>query len=124
MNETRMLVVTSLLSIVLLSLPVVDDIARGFDVPGLWNFIGIAVLVVVLYGTLLLPERLPGIITILLGSLFAVGMPVLHLRSPRIAETATSEGGFFFIWTLWALGILGMFGIALCIRAIVRWRRT
>ncbi len=119
-NEGRILTITSLLSILLLSLHVVDDIVRGFDPPGLANFVGIAILVVLLYGTLILRERIPGIVIMLVGSVFAAAMPAIHLRSPRIAETAASDWGYFFIWTLWALGVTGFFGIILCIRSLVR----
>ena len=39
--------------------------------------------------------------------LFAAAMPVLHMRGVHYAEIARSTGGFFFVWTLWALGGLG-----------------
>ena len=43
----------------------------------------------------------------LLVGLFAAAMPVLHMRGVRYSEIARSAGGFFFVWTLWALGGLG-----------------
>jgi hypothetical protein len=43
----------------------------------------------------------------LLVGLFAAGMPVIHMRGAHYGEIAKSIGGFFFVWTLWALGALG-----------------
>ncbi|MEO8574732.1 MAG: hypothetical protein ABI481_12245 [Pyrinomonadaceae bacterium] len=65
------LAVASLVSILLLTLHLADDMVRGFSEPGLDNMIGVAILVVYLYGTLMLPERLSGYIIIFVGSLHA-----------------------------------------------------
>ena len=124
MNKTILLTVATLLSIVLLVLHVVDDIVRGFDSAGLQNMIGIAVTAVLLYGTLVLRDRLAGLIMMLLVYIFAAGMPIIHLRSARINEIAQSSGGFFFIATLWMLGVVGIFGIILAIQLIWERRRA
>ena len=122
MEKIRLLVVTALLSIFLLILHVVDDIVRGFDLAGLQNMIGIVVTAVLLYGTLVLRDRLAGLIMMLLISIFASGMPVIHLRSARINEIAQANGGYFFITTLWVLGVIGIFGIILSVQLI--WERS
>lgn len=122
MNKTLSLTVASALSIVLLVLHVVDDIVRGFDSAGLQNMIGMVVLAILLYGTLVLRERLAGSIMMLLVSVFAAGMPIIHLRSVRINEIAQGSGGYFFITTLWILGVLGIFGIILAAQII--WERS
>lgn len=63
-----MLTVTSLLTIILLTIHVVDDIVRGFDNAGIVNMFGIVVLAGLLYGTTLLRERLAGrIMALILG---------------------------------------------------------
>ena len=124
MNRNQLLTVTSLLSIFLLVIHVIDDIVRGFDSAGLQNMIGIAVVAALLYGTLVLRERLAGIISMLVVSIFAAGMPVIHLRSARINEIAQSSGGYFFILILWMLGILGIFGIILAVELLLRRRRN
>ena len=124
MNKILLLTVAALLSIVLLVLHVVDDIVRGFDSAGLQNMIGIVVVAGLLYGTLVLRERLAGIVMMLVVSIFAAGMPVIHLRSARINEIAQSSGGFFFITTLWVLGVVGIFGIILAIQLIWERRRA
>ena len=115
MKPNNLLTLASLVSMLLLTLHVTDDIVRGFDQAGLLNIIGIAVLGGLLYGTMVLRERLSGHIVMLFVSIFATGMPIIHLRSPRINEIAHADGGFFFIWTLWALGAIGIFGIILAV---------
>ncbi len=106
MRENTIVVVASLLSILLLTLHITDDIVRGISKAEPSN-IALAVLVVFLYGTLLLAGRRSGYVVMLLVGLFAAGMPVLHMRGVRYSEIARSAGGFFFVWTLWALGGLG-----------------
>jgi hypothetical protein len=85
--------------------------------------IGIVVLGFLIYGTLLLHERVSGHIVMLFIALFSALMPVIHLRSARINETAHASGGFFFIWTLWALGGIGIFGIILAIQGLLKLRK-
>jgi hypothetical protein len=41
----------------------------------------------------------------LLVGLFPAATPVMHMRGAHYGEIAKSTGGFFFVWTLWALGI-------------------
>ncbi len=106
MKENTVLVVTCLLSILLLTLHITDDIVRGISKAESSN-IALVVLVVFLYGTLLLAGRRSGYVIMLLVGLFAAGMPVLHMRGVHYSEIARSAGGFFFVWTLWALGGLG-----------------
>ena len=122
MKANDLLTVTSVVSIVLLSVHVADDIAHGFDTAGLVNFIGIVALAGLLYATLIFRERLAGRIVMLLVALFALGMPVIHLRSVHINETAQASGGMFFIWTLWALGITGILGLILTVQGFLRRR--
>jgi hypothetical protein len=108
MKHNTTLVVTSLLSLLLLTLHVTDDIVRGISKPESSNT-ALAVLVVFLYGTLVLAERRSGHVIMLLVGLFAAGMPVIHMRGVHYPEIARSAGGFFFVWTLWALGGIGGF---------------
>jgi hypothetical protein len=113
-----MLTIASLLSILLLMLHVTDDIVRGMDKAGPANFIAIAILVVWLYGTLVLTERRPGYIIALIGGIIATVVPVIHLRGTGIVSVVKSSGGFFFLWTLFALGVLGIFSIILSVRGL------
>ena len=117
MKPNVMLTVTSLLSILLLSLHIAEDIVLGFAPGGLTNLIGIAILVVYLCGTLLLSDRRSGLVIVLLGSIIAAGMPVLHMSGAGVG-VKRSTGAFFFIWTLYALGVTGAFGFILSLRAL------
>ena len=117
MKQNAVLVVASLLSILLLTLHITDDIVRGISKAEPAN-IALFVLVVFLYGTLVLAERRSGNIIMLLVGLFAAGMPVIHMRGAHYGEIARSAGGFFFVWTLWAPGGLGGFTIVLSARGL------
>jgi len=122
MKHNLMLTIASLLSILLLTLHVTDDIVRGISKAEPSN-IALAVLVVLLYGTLALSERRLGYVIMLLVGIFAAGMPVIHMRGVHYAEIAKSPGGFFFVWTLWALGALGGFTFILSVQGLWSLRR-
>ena len=70
-----------------------------------------------------LRERLAGLLMMLFVGFSAAAMPVIHLRSARINEIAQASGGYFFIWTLWALGVIGIFVMILAIHSIWERRR-
>ena len=118
MKENTTLVITSLLSILLLTLHVTDDIVRGISKAESSNT-ALVVLSILIYGTLVLAERRSGHVVMLLVGLFAAGMPVIHMRGAHYPEIARSAGGFFFVWTLWALGGLG--GVTLILAARGLW---
>jgi hypothetical protein len=59
----------------------------------------------------------------LLVGLFAAGMPVIHMRGVHYGEIARSTGGFFFVWTLWALGGVGGLTVILSARGLWSLRR-
>src|SRR5208283_14108 len=79
MKHNTMLIIASLLSILLLTLHITDDIVRGISKAESSN-IALLILAVFLYGTLVLPERRWGHVIMLLVGLFAAGMPVIHMR--------------------------------------------
>ncbi len=124
MKEGTLLVVTSLLSILLLTLHVTDDIVRGISKAESSN-IALLVLTAFLYGTLVLAERRSGHVIMLLVGLLAAVTPVMHMRGAHYGEIAQSPGGFFFVWTLWALGGLGGLTLILAARGLwnLPWRR-
>jgi len=122
MKPNAILVVTSLLSILLLTLHVTDDIVRGISKAESSN-IALIVLALLLYGTLALAERRSGHIIMLLVGLLAAAMPVMHMRGAHYPDIAKSPGGFFFVWTLWALGGLGGVTFLLSARGLWSLRR-
>jgi hypothetical protein len=123
MKQTAILTVTSLLSILLLTLHITDDIVRGISKAEPAN-IALVVLVVFLYGTLVLSEMRSGHVVMLLVGFFAAAMPVIHMRGAHYGEIARSAGGFFFVWTLWALGGLGGLTFVLSAGGLWRLRRA
>jgi hypothetical protein len=122
MKEGAILVVTSLLSILLLTLHITDDIVRGISKAESSNT-ALLVLVVLLYGTLVLAGRRSGYVIMLLVGLLAAAMPVMHMRGAHYPEIARSAGGFFFVWTLWALGGIGGLTFTLSARGLWRPKR-
>ena len=122
MNHTGVLKITSLLSLLLLTLHVTDDIVRGIS-KAEPSEIALVVLVALLYGTLVLAERRSGHVIMFLVGLLAAAIPVLHMRGAHYPEIAASAGGFFFVWTLWALGALGGVTVLLSVQGLWRLRR-
>ena len=122
MKQNAVLVVASLLSILLLTLHITDDIVRGISKAEPAH-VALFVLAVFLYATLVLAGRPSGYIIMLLVGLFAAAMPVIHMRGAHYPEIAKSAGGFFFVWTLWALGGLGGLTFILSSRGLWSLRR-
>ena len=122
MKHNVLLKITSLLSILLLTLHVTDDIVRGISKAEPSNT-ALLVLVGLLYGTLMLTERRLGHIITLIVGILAASMPVIHMRGAHYPEIAASSGGYFFVWTLWALGAIGGFTIILSVRGLWSLRR-
>ena len=113
MNSTVMLRTASLVSLLFTMLHLTSDV---LDQPlGHVKYpIPVVIFVVWLYGTLMLSERVSGYVIMLLGGLIAAAMIVLH--SP--GTVVTKSGGFFFVWTLFLLGMTGWFTAILAARAL------
>jgi hypothetical protein len=124
------LTITSLLSILLFSLHWADEIARGIEsgtIDRTWG--GLLILFIWLYGTLAIAERRWWLVIMLLGSLLASGVSVLHMQGRGLVggRIATdSSGALFWVWTNIALGASGTISLALSARAVWRlpWRRA
>jgi hypothetical protein len=116
-----MLTIASLLSILLMSFHLADDIVRGMEPGGFKNLIGVLILVVWLYGTtLVLAERRTGYVIILVLSLLGSGVPAIHMRGSGLVggDIANSNGVFFWVWTLLALGVTTLFSVILSARGL------
>ncbi len=112
MKHNVMLTITSLLSILFMTFHLTDDIIRGMASGGVSNLFGVLILVVWLYGTLVLAERRSGYVIILLGSLLGLVVPVIYMMGKGVGvggNIAKSNGAFFFVWTLIALGVTALF---------------
>jgi hypothetical protein len=121
MKHSVMLTITSLLSILFSTLHVTDDIVRGFEKGGVSNLTLVPILVTWLYATLVLAERRSGYVIILLGSLLGSVMPVIHFMGKGVgvaSRIGNTSGAFFFVWTLIAIGVTGLFSVILSARAL------
>ena len=123
MKRNTVLTSTSLLSILLISFHLTQDSLRakaGSWDAGPGNLVAILILLVWLCGTMLLAERRSGYVIMLIGGLFAAGMPVIHLTGPGMSVKARA---FFFLWTMLALGVTGTFSMILAARDLWNFKR-
>ena len=123
---TRMVTISSLLSILLFAFHWVDELARGLETGGVSALGGVLILVVWLYGTLVLAERRSGYIITLLGGLFSLVVPIAHMMGKGVgvgSRIAKSSGHFFFVWTMIAIGVTGLFSVILSARGLwsLKW---
>jgi len=130
MKNSVMLTITSLLLVLFLTFHLAHDIVRGFEPGGLSNLVGgVLITVVLLFGILVLAERRSGYIIMLLGSLSSLVVPYIHMRGKGVggaSRLAGTSGHFFFVWTLIAIGVLGLFSAILSARGLwsLPWRRS
>ncbi len=120
MKHQLTLTITSLLSILLFSLHWADEVARGLESATISAVGGLLILAVWLSVTLVFAERRLGLIIILLGSILASGVPVLHMqgRGLVLGRYANTSAMFFWVWTNIALGASGMLSLVLSVRAL------
>ena len=125
MKQRTLLTATSLLSVLFLGLHFTSDFLRDPGELSLRSlFIAALILAVLLYGTLVLAERRSGHVIMLLGALAALGMPVLHLMTPRgVAGAIDRPDAFIFVWVLLCLGVTGLFSLVLSVQGLVRLQR-
>src|SRR5262249_48146080 len=128
MKHTTTLTITSLLSILFFTLHLTDDVVRGFEPGGFKNVNAIVIAVVWLFGTLVLTGRRSGYIIILLASLLGSLMPLAHMRGAGLVggRIANSNGKFFFVWTLIAIGVTALFSVILSVYGLwsLRYRKS
>ena len=129
MKHNVMLTVASLLSILFTTFHLTSDTLHasvGTPEAGGSTLVAVPILVVWLYGTLVLAERRSGYIIMLVGSLIALVMPVLHVMTAGgvfRGAIAKSSPAFLFVWTLHVLGVTGMFSLILSARGLWNLRR-
>ena len=120
MNNTITLTITSVLTIVLGSFHLSDDIVRGIEPGGTSNFTGVLILAVWLFATLMLAERRSAHALVLLLSIGGAAVPYLHMTgSGLVGPRITSSGAvFFWVWTLMALGTTASVSVVLAARGL------
>jgi hypothetical protein len=124
MKHQITLTITSLLSILFSMFHLTDDIVHGMFPKGFTSLPVVFLLVVWLYATLVLAERRSGLAIILVFSLLASGLPVIHMSgSGGMTAGIKSGGAFFFAWTLLALGVTAIFSVILSAGGLYSLRR-
>ena len=130
MKNSVMSTIASLLLLLFLTFHLAGDIVYGWEPGGLANLIVVVLISVVwLYGTLVLAERRSGYIIKLLLSLFSLVVPYVHMKGKGVGVTSRlggTSGHLFFVWTLLAIGVLGLFSAILAARGLwsLPWRRS
>ena len=122
MKHPVTLTITSLLSILLFSLHWADEIRRGLEPGTISGFGGLLILAVWLCATLVIGGRF-GLVILLLGSILASGVPVLHMQGVGLVGgriPVNSSGALFWVWTNIALGASGM--LSLVLATVELWR--
>src|SRR5438874_1891210 len=126
MKNDRLLVISSLLSILLITLHLTGDVLRakpGNPETGGSTLVTVPFLALWLYATLVFPHRRFSQLLMLLLALAAIGMPVIHAMGPSgffTGQMAKGNGGdFIFVWGLHLLGVTGIFSLALAIQALL-----
>jgi hypothetical protein len=125
LNQNALLTISSLLSALLFVFHLTDDIVRGIEQGGMSNLTAVPIFVVWVYGTLVLTGRRSGYIIMILGGLLSIGALVLHTQGNGIlgGRIANTSGVFFWTWTLFMLGVTGLFSLVLAVQALWRLRR-
>ena len=116
---------SSLLSILLASFHLVDDIVYGSEKGVAANLLIVVILAVWLYGTLM-PEGWAGYTIMLLGSLLGLTVFLTHLTGtgglPGV-QIGRLSGAFFFVWTLLALAVVSLLSLTLSAHGLWSLRR-
>jgi hypothetical protein len=124
-KQNVLLTGSSMLGVLLFTFHIADDIVRGFEAGKLSNLGTIPICVAWLSGTLLLAGRQSGYLITLVFSLLSIGVPYLHMRGKGLAAVVEgTAGGFFFSWTLLAIGITGLFSVILAVQGLLSLRRA
>lgn len=113
MKHNVMLTVASLLSLLLTIAHLTHDVMHQAEGAVMFP-IPVVVFAVWLYATLMLSDRVSGYIIMLLGGVIGAGMIIIHSK----AGVVSKSGGFFFVWTLFALSTTGWFTVILSARGI------
>ena len=119
------LTVTALLTILLSSFHLADDVFLGIEPGGTSNYIGVLIMAVFFCATLMLDGRRWAHLIVLIGSIGGAGVPYLHMTGVGMVggKAANASGRFFWIWTLLALGATALVTAVLAARGLWRLRR-
>jgi hypothetical protein len=113
MKRNVVLIVASLLTLLLMTVHMTQDVIRQAE--GAVQYpIPVVVFALWLYGTLMLSDRVWGYVIMLFGGLVGAGMIVIHSRGMVMGNS----GGFFVVWTLFAVSTTGWVTMILSARGL------
>lgn len=102
MKQNVVLTAASLLSLLFMTFHLTHDVIRQAE--GAVTYpIPVLVFALWLYGTVALSGRAWGYVIMLVGGLLGAGMIAVHANGIVVGKS----GGFFFVWTLFALSTTG-----------------
>lgn len=113
MKHNVALTVASLLSLLFMTFHMTHDVILKAEGAVMYP-IPVIVFALWLYATLVLSGRVWGYVIMLLGGLFGAGMIVVHSKGLVMGKS----GGFFFVWTLFALATTGWVTMILSARGL------
>jgi hypothetical protein len=125
MKPGATLTVTALLSVLLASFHLSNDIVIGIEPGGTSNYNGILIIAAYLYATLMLPNRRWAHAIVLLFSIAGAAVPYLHMQGVGLVggKAANASGRFFWVWTLMALGVTASVSAVLAAQGLWTLRR-
>ena len=120
MNLRITLTITALLSILLSTFHLADDVVIGIEPGGTSNYVGILIVAVYLYAAVMLGERRWAHVIVLIGSIGGAAVPYLHMTGVGLVggKATNYSGKFFWIWTLLALGATALVSVALSVQRL------
>ncbi len=113
MKHNVVLTVASLLSLLFMTFHLTHDVIRQAEGTVAYP-IPVLVFALWLYGTLMLSDRVSGYVIMLVGGLLGAGMIIVHSNGIVVGKS----GGFFFVWTLFALSTTGWVTMILSVRGL------
>jgi hypothetical protein len=115
MNPKAALTITALLTVLFSTFHIADDVVRGIEPGGTTNYIGILIMAVFLYATLMLGDRRWAHVIVLLLSIGSAAVPYIHMTGSGLVGTRIVNAGavFFWVWTLFALGATAIVSVVL-----------
>lgn len=113
MKHDAALTITSLLSLLFMTFHLTHDVILQAE--GAVTYpIPVVIFAAWLYGTIALSGRAWGYLIMLFGGLFGAAMIVIHAHGTVVGKS----GGFFFVWTLFALSATGWVTMILSARGL------
>lgn len=124
MKPDKIAIVVPLLIVALLVSHLSHDIVYGYEPAKVATLFALPIVALWLYAALALAGRGSGYILLIIGSLAAAIVPIIHMSGGGVRqEVIQSSGGFFFVWTLIAIATTASFSVLLAIHGLWSLRR-